>query len=119
MFLSPSIPHATSLQFVVKEEDGGRRDVAGVDWQFNAWGGHTGGLYSSWERDQQVAGTILQAGYGHPLIGLLGIYQPRTVVLSLRLNLAADGGLAAVSLPNRDGGRLNPRGWGGHAADNW
>ncbi|EFN59623.1 hypothetical protein CHLNCDRAFT_133066 [Chlorella variabilis] len=51
----------TGPTFIVKEEGGygGERSVAGVDWQFNAWGGLEGGLYTSWERDQQVAGTIL------------------------------------------------------------
>ncbi|PRW60837.1 agmatine deiminase [Chlorella sorokiniana] len=50
----------TGPTFVVKEEPGGGRAVAGVDWQFNAWGGLEGGLYASWERDSGVAGTILQ-----------------------------------------------------------
>lgn len=36
------------------------REVAGVDWQFNAWGGAAGGLYPCWERDQLVASAILQ-----------------------------------------------------------
>jgi agmatine deiminase len=31
-----------------------------VDWQFNAWGGHEGGLYSSWERDDALARQVLQ-----------------------------------------------------------
>lgn len=31
---------------------GGRR---GVSWQFNAWGGHTDGLYEDWECDDLVA----------------------------------------------------------------
>ena len=39
------------------EGSGGRR---GVDWRFNAWGGHKGGLYSSWERDDRVAATVLE-----------------------------------------------------------
>jgi agmatine deiminase len=34
--------------------------VRGVDWQFNAWGGKQGGLYSSWERDQLVARKVLE-----------------------------------------------------------
>ncbi len=37
--------------------DGRRR---GVDWQFNAWGGRHGGLYSSWERDERVARKVLE-----------------------------------------------------------
>lgn len=47
---------------MVKEEAGGRRSVAGIDWRFNAWGGEEGGLYSSWLRDDAVAGHILQVG---------------------------------------------------------
>lgn len=50
----------TGPTFVVKEEGGGQRSVAGVDWQFNAWGGEEGGLYDSWDRDQAVAASILQ-----------------------------------------------------------
>jgi agmatine deiminase len=38
-------------------DGGGRR---GVDWEFNAWGGHQGGLYSSWERDAEVASGVLE-----------------------------------------------------------
>jgi len=45
----------TGPTFVV-DEHGGRR---GVDWRFNAWGGLDGGLYSSWERDDRVAATVL------------------------------------------------------------
>ncbi|MGD9736614.1 MAG: agmatine deiminase [Solirubrobacterales bacterium] len=54
--------------FVVGDE-GERR---GVDWRFNAWGGHHGGLYSSWERDERVAAKVLEverAGrYRAPLV---------------------------------------------------
>lgn len=55
----------TGPTFIVKDGGSGgnstqRRQVAGVDWQFNAWGGEEGGLYPSWDRDQRVAGTILQ-----------------------------------------------------------
>jgi agmatine deiminase len=31
-----------------------------VDWRFNAWGGHAGGLYASWERDERVARRVLE-----------------------------------------------------------
>ena len=34
--------------------------VRGVDWTFNAWGGFDGGLYRSWQRDDQVARRILE-----------------------------------------------------------
>lgn len=42
--------------FVV-DGSGGRR---GVDWRFNAWGGHEGGLYSPWDRDDRVAAKVLE-----------------------------------------------------------
>jgi agmatine deiminase len=35
-------------------------EVRGVDWQFNAWGGAEGGLYSAWDKDQQVARKVLE-----------------------------------------------------------
>ncbi|WP_236208927.1 agmatine deiminase [Pseudomonas tohonis] len=35
-------------------------EVRGVDWAFNAWGGFDGGLYSPWNRDDQVASKILR-----------------------------------------------------------
>jgi agmatine deiminase len=51
--------------------DGGG-GLRGVDWRFNAWGGLDGGLYSSWERDEQVARKVLEierAGrYRAPLV---------------------------------------------------
>jgi hypothetical protein len=31
----------------------------GVDWGFNAWGGHKGGLYYPWDQDAEVAAQIL------------------------------------------------------------
>jgi len=34
--------------------------VRGVDWKFNAWGGKQGGLYASWNQDQQVAQKVLE-----------------------------------------------------------
>jgi agmatine deiminase len=39
---------------------GGHGGVRGVDWGFNAWGGHDGGLYSSWARDERVARKVLE-----------------------------------------------------------
>jgi len=35
-------------------------ECAGLDWEFNAWGGLQGGLYFPWQRDDQVARKILQ-----------------------------------------------------------
>jgi agmatine deiminase len=46
----------TGPTFVVDGE--GRR--RGVDWRFNAWGGHHGGLYESWDRDELVAAKVLE-----------------------------------------------------------
>ena len=42
--------------FVVDSKGG----VRGVDWRFNAWGGHRGGLYSSWDQDELVALKVLE-----------------------------------------------------------
>ncbi|MGH2865313.1 MAG: agmatine deiminase family protein, partial [Solirubrobacteraceae bacterium] len=43
-----------------------------VDWRFNAWGGHDGGLYASWERDDAVAERVLElegaARYRAPIV---------------------------------------------------
>jgi agmatine deiminase len=36
----------------------GRR--RGVDWVFNAWGGHDGGLYARWDRDDAAAAAICE-----------------------------------------------------------
>ncbi len=38
----------------------GQGEIRGVDWTFNAWGGFDGGLYSPWQRDDQVASKILE-----------------------------------------------------------
>jgi len=46
----------TGPTFVI-DDKGGRR---GVDWHFNAWGGHKGGLYPSWDRDDRVAARVLE-----------------------------------------------------------
>ncbi|MCD8548606.1 MAG: agmatine deiminase [Aeromonadaceae bacterium] len=37
----------------------GQGHCRGVDWGFNAWGGHHGGLYFPWEQDEQVARQML------------------------------------------------------------
>ena len=36
-----------------------RGDVAGVDWEFNAWGGLDEGLYTPWDDDNRVAQKVL------------------------------------------------------------
>ena len=42
--------------FVVND----RGSVRGVDWMFNAWGGHEGGLYRAWNLDDVVAKKVLE-----------------------------------------------------------
>lgn len=44
------------VQFLVRDRSDhpGERDIAGVDWRFNAWGGITGGLYKDWREDNRV-----------------------------------------------------------------
>jgi agmatine deiminase len=37
-----------------------RREVRGVDWHFNAWGGLNGGLYFPWDQDELVARKVLE-----------------------------------------------------------
>lgn len=44
----------TGPTFVINEK--GRR--IGLDWDFNAWGGLSGGLYFPWDKDQRVAKKI-------------------------------------------------------------
>jgi agmatine deiminase len=47
-------------------------ELRGIDWPFNAWGGTNGGLYASWDLDDQVARKVLEiegaARYRAPLI---------------------------------------------------
>ena len=42
--------------FVVND----KRDVRGVDWEFNAWGGLVSGLYHPWDQDNLVAQKVLE-----------------------------------------------------------
>ncbi len=37
----------------------GKGEAAGIDWMFNAWGGHEEGLYYPWEKDQAMAAAML------------------------------------------------------------
>lgn len=46
----------TGPTFVIDGQGG----LAGIDWEFNAWGGLDGGLYFPWHKDDQVARKILQ-----------------------------------------------------------
>ncbi|MGH8177993.1 MAG: agmatine deiminase [Steroidobacter sp.] len=54
--------------FVVNRQ----REVRGVDWIFNAWGGLGGGLYFPWDQDDLVARKVLEtegrARYRAPLV---------------------------------------------------
>lgn len=35
------------------------RNVRGVDWSFNAWGGELGGCFSTWDKDNAIASAVL------------------------------------------------------------
>ena len=37
------------------------KDVRGIDWKFNAWGGDVDGLYADWDKDDEAALKICQA----------------------------------------------------------
>eukprot|EP00850_Spirogloea_muscicola_P008718 SM000047S16857 [mRNA] locus=s47:320532:324117:- [translate_table: standard] len=45
--------------FVVRDQSNGVRDLAGVHWNFNAWGGANEGCYSDWSLDKLVPRKIL------------------------------------------------------------
>jgi agmatine deiminase len=49
-----------------------KREVRGVDWHFNAWGGLNGGLYFPWDQDELVARKVLE-------IENCGRYRPTIV----------------------------------------
>lgn len=36
------------------------RDIRGINWSFNAWGGEVDGLYANWDRDDKVALKFLE-----------------------------------------------------------
>jgi agmatine deiminase len=38
----------------------GKGGVRGIDWMFNAWGGHYNGLYFPWDLDEAVAEKVLE-----------------------------------------------------------
>ena len=40
----------TGATFVINE-----KEIRGVSWKFNSWGGAVNGLYSSWENDEKIA----------------------------------------------------------------
>lgn len=43
-----------------------RKEVRGISWRFNAWGGEVDGLYASWEKDDAAAEAICDA-LGYPV----------------------------------------------------
>ncbi len=43
-----------------------RKEVRGISWRFNAWGGEVDGLYASWEKDDAAAEAICDA-LGYPI----------------------------------------------------
>ena len=36
------------------------RDIRGINWSFNAWGGEVDGLYATWDKDDKVALSFLE-----------------------------------------------------------
>lgn len=50
------------------------REIRGIDWQFNAWGGEFDGLYAHWENDNALASRFCNA------VGL-DVYDARHFVL--------------------------------------
>ena len=36
------------------------RKLAGINWEFNAWGGNYDGLYADWNKDNEIAASVLQ-----------------------------------------------------------
>ena len=43
-----------------------RKEVRGINWRFNAWGGEVDGLYASWEKDDAAAEAVCDA-LGYPV----------------------------------------------------
>ena len=43
-----------------------RKEVRGISWRFNAWGGEVDGLYASWEKDDAAAEAVCDA-LGYPV----------------------------------------------------
>jgi len=43
--------------FVLHDRTG---EVRGIDWEFNAWGGVTEGLYANWDQDAQVKAKVIE-----------------------------------------------------------
>lgn len=66
-------PHRNIHVIEMESDDAWARDVAptfvineagtvrGIDWEFNAWGGRTDGLYAHWEKDDRVAASVCEA----------------------------------------------------------
>lgn len=42
------------------------REVRGIDWKFNAWGGTVDGLYPDWQKDDLLAGRFCER-FGYPV----------------------------------------------------
>lgn len=38
-----------------------KRDIRGINWKFNAWGGEVDGLYASWDKDDALAAAFCKA----------------------------------------------------------
>ncbi len=79
-------------QFVVRDVPGkpGEREVAGVDWIFNSWGGKLGGCYDPWCalcRVSRICGC--DQGYDHAAcmqLPHLDVKRPRMCCPAVRLH---------------------------------
>ncbi len=106
--------------FVV-DGSGGRR---GVDWRFNAWGGHGGGLYEPWDRDDRVAAKVLEIEgpirYRAPIVlegGSIHVDGEGTVLTTEEclLNRTATRSSGATRSRRRSTTTWGPRRWSGSA----
>ena len=73
------------------------RQIRGVDWQFNAWGGLNGGIYFPWNQDSLVAGKVLEIEgsdrYRAPLVmegGALHVDGEGTLITTVECLLNAN-----------------------------
>jgi agmatine deiminase len=85
-----------------------RGAVRGVDWIFNAWGGHEGGLYSPWDEDQRVAAKVLEVEgrdrYFADFVnegGAIHVDGQGTLLVTEQCNLNRNPGLTRARLEER------------------
>ena len=52
--------------FVIKKKTEKAHEICAVNWEFNAWGGETDGLYATWDKDNAFAKYFAER-YGYPV----------------------------------------------------